>query len=263
MIDAKEVIIGKNVKIADSVIISGWGKPADKIVIGDNVTIDHDVKILMPELILGDFVKINNHAFFQGQQSCHIGHNSWFGQNCVINSSGKLSIGNNFAIGLYGTIWNHVQFGCQLEGCQYTEAGYDVDIGNDVWLCGRVSTCMRKAEDKSMALDGSIVRQDMKYNRVYSGNPAIDVTDKVKAQFGKVTIEQKIGRMREYLFDYKNEGNSIDMFRPVTGHVKDGNPCITYFNVDDRTYTKRGTVAETAFMNWLLPLKAKFVPRER
>tara|TARA_B110001454_G_C12304535_1_gene260954 strand:+ start:285 stop:419 length:135 start_codon:yes stop_codon:yes gene_type:complete len=35
---------------------------------------------------------------------------------------------------------------------------------------------------------------------------------------------------------------------------------ISYFNVKDRTYTKRLTKEEISFMQYLLPEKAKFIP---
>lgn len=37
---------------------------------------------------------------------------------------------------------------------------------------------------------------------------------------------------------------------------------ISYFNVADRHYTKKQTLNEIKFMNFLLPDKAKFVPYE-
>ena len=35
---------------------------------------------------------------------------------------------------------------------------------------------------------------------------------------------------------------------------------ITYFNVSDRTYSKRGSADEISFMKFLLPARGKFIP---
>ena len=49
-----------------------------------------------------------------------------------------------------------------------------------------------KAEDKSIALVGSVVTGDMKFNTIYAGTPAKPVSEKIGPQFIERTVDEKI-----------------------------------------------------------------------
>lgn len=260
-INANEVIIGEDVIFEDNVIISGIDGPAKKVFIGDSVFIGHNTKILVPEITILDYTKLHNHSFIHGYNPCHIGYNCWIGQNTILDSIGNLKIGNNVGIGAYSQLWTHIQFGDTLEGCRFLTSK-EINIGDDVWFVGHCIVSPITAEDKSMALVGSVVVKDMKYNHIYGGCPAEDLTEKMGTQFQSVPIEKKLEAMKEKLreFYHRNPGYPQNTVEIVTEYndLKEG---ITMFNVANRTYTKRRVPAEIAFMKFLLP-EAKFIPYE-
>ena len=100
--------IGDNVIIYSDIFTIGFGSTIDdfcefksldgkaaKIHIGDNSIIYSCSNIIVPELIIGDYVKVHNHNLINGLKPCYIGHNSWIGQNCILNSNDTLFVGNN------------------------------------------------------------------------------------------------------------------------------------------------------------------------
>jgi hypothetical protein len=110
-----------------------------------------------------------------------------------------------------------------------------------------------------MALVGSVIVADMKYNHIYGGSPAKDLTDKLGAPFRKVTLEEKLAYMNERLREFYQlypdfAKNNLKI--AIHDEYEDD---VTTFNIADRTYTKRGTIEEIEFMKFLLP-NAKFIP---
>ena len=258
-IDAREISIGKNVVIEPGVTIGGIGGPADRVVIGDNTYLGANTKIRVPELQIGDYARINNHALIYGYCPTYIGHNAWFGQNIILNSTDTLIIGNNCCIGAYSQLWTHFQFGDLLEGCRFNSTA-PMRLGNDVWISGNCVVSPITAEDRSMAMPGSVVTSDMKYNRVYAGNPARDMTDRLGHQFKSVSIDEKAEhfklKLREF-FQIHPEFDETNFGILAAGQII--SPGEIIFNLDQRTYTKSGSAAEIALMIFLLP-KIKFTP---
>ncbi len=62
--------------------------------------------------------------------------------------------------------------------------------------------------------------------------------------------------MEKYLNDFGNSKN-IKIVKKYSNNLDFS---IRYFNVKDRTYTKRLSKEEILFMKYLLPEKAKFIP---
>jgi acetyltransferase-like isoleucine patch superfamily enzyme len=258
-IDAREVVIGCNVVFEPGVTISGINGSAERVVIGDNVYVGGNSKIRVPELVIGDYARLNNHSLIYGYRGARIGHNAWFGQNIVLNSTDDVDIGDNCCIGAYSQLWTHFQFGDVMDGCRFNSKA-PLRLGNDVWISGNCVVSPIVAEDRSLAMAGSVVTADMKYNRVYAGNPARDITDKVGNQFGPVSLDEKtaylLARVAEFFelhpeFDRKEIGVVVDDAIILPGR--------SLFNVNHRTYTKTRSWVEIAFMRHLLP-RAKFVP---
>lgn len=259
MIDAREISIGKNVVIEPGVTIGGIDGPADRIVIGDNTYLGANTKIRVPELHIGDYARINNHALIYGYCPTYIGHNAWFGQNIILNSTDGLFIGNNCCIGAYSQLWTHFQFGDILEGCRFNSTA-PLRLGNDVWISGNCVISPITAEDRSLAMPGSVVTSDMQYNRVYAGNPARDMTDRLGNQFKSISIDEKTAHFKLKLREFFQTHPQFDV--TCFGVFASGKlikPGDIIFNLDQRTYTKSGGVAETALMLFLLP-KIKFTP---
>lgn len=253
---AEEILIGKNSFIDPSCKIQGINGKAKKIVIGDNVYIGENVQIICNEFEIGDYSKIHHHTNIHGYLPCKIGHNAWIGQYSIIDSIGGTTIGNNCGIGAHTQLWSHIKYGDTLEGCQFLNES-PLKVGNDVWFVGHCIVSPITAEDKSMAVVGSVVTKDMKFNEIYAGVPAKSISDKIGYQFRDVRIEDKFRKMRDYLNEWGGNKKNIEIIIS-SEQIKDSD--ITYFNVSDRTYTKRLTENEISFMKFLLPAKAKFVP---
>lgn len=257
-IDAEEIHIGKNTVIEPSAIIKGVNGKAKRISIGDNCYIGKNVQIICDDFSLGDYSKMHHHTNVHGYLPCYIGHNAWIGQYTIIDSIGGTTIGNNCGIGAHSQIWSHVKYGDTLEGCRFLSEK-EMIIGNDVWFVGHCIVSPIVAKDKSMALVGSVITKDMNYNEIYAGSPAKSITNKVGFQFNEVTIEEKYNKMLAYLEQSNFDKSRIKIVKNVS-EIDLDNKYVTYFNVSDRTYTKRGSGLEIDFMKFLLPDKAKFIP---
>lgn len=259
VIDAKEVILGDNIEIGEGTFIKGIGKPADKVVIGDNVFIDKNCVILVPEFHIGDYGKVFKYARISGYKPCRIGHNFYVDANVILNSTDNLTIMNNVGIGSFSALWTHMKFGDVVEGCRFNYTK-EMIIEDDVWFNAGCIVAPIVARKKSMALAGSMVTKDMEENHIYAGSPAKDVTDKIGTQFVTRTINEKLSLMEKNLTEFcKMEPNARKSIKIVDNFERIPVEGITYFNVSTRTYTKRNTEVERKFMRFLLPT-AKFTP---
>lgn len=257
-IQAEELYVGKNTTIEPSAKIRGINGKAKKIIIGDNCYIGENVQIICDDFSLGDYSKIQHDTNVHGYLPCHIGHNAWIGQYSIIDSIGGTTIGNNCGIGAHSQIWSHIKFGDTLEGCRFlTEK--PMIIGNDVWFVGHCIVSPIVAADKSMAMVGSVVTKDMKYNEIYAGSPAQSISEKIGFQFLEVSTETKFQKMKDYLNECLPNRSSIKIVTSQDEIVFEDDS-ITFFNVSNRTYTKRGSDDEINFMKFLLPARAKFTP---
>lgn len=253
-----EFHIGKNSFIEPSAVIRGINGKAKKITIGDNCYIGHDVQIICDELSIGDYSKIQHHTNIHGYLPCKIGHNAWIGQYTIIDTIGGVNIGNNCGIGAHSQLWSHIKYGDVLEGCRFLSEK-PLIIGNDVWFVGHCIVSPITAADKSMAMVGSVVTKDMDFNTIYAGSPAKSISDKIGFQFIDIPIESKIEKMKNYLKEWNGEDRKIKIIADENGEFM-LDESFTYFNVSNRTYTKRGSEQEISFMKFLLPEKAKFIP---
>jgi hypothetical protein len=127
-------------------------------------------------------------------------------------------------------------------------------IGNDVWLVGHCIVSPVTIEDGAMALVGSVVTKNMKANHIYGGAPAKDLTDKMLPQFNVTSIGEKKKMLEQFELPI-----GIEWIEDNSEIVDD---TISYFNVTDRTYTKRKTDIEIMFMKQLQSKLIKFVPNE-
>ncbi len=256
-----EIATGINFTAENNVRVFGIGDEPKSFTFGDNVYIGEEVKIIGNRVTILDYVKIHNHTFIFAPFPITIGYNCWIGQNVILNAEAELTIGNNVCIAAYTQLWTHIKFGDTLEGCRFNSTNPMI-IEDDVWIAGQCVVAPIHAHKKSMAMAGSVVLDDMLENRIYAGVPAVDITHKLGPQFEDVATETKFARMNKYLDDFlagvgKVPNHGLEV---VMGYPENRDPGRTYFNVSDRTYTKRNTEIEQKFMHYLLPEKAKFIP---
>lgn len=257
-IQAEEIYIGKNTIIESSAKIRGINGKSKKIIIGDNCYIGENVQIICDDFSIGDYSKIQHDTNIHGYLPCHIGHNAWIGQFSIIDSIGGTTIGNNCGVGAHSQLWSHIKYGDTLEGCRFlTEK--PLFVGNDVWFVGHCIVSPIIAADKSMAMVGSVVTKDMKFNEIYAGSPAKSLSDKIGFQFNEVSIQDKLIKMNLYLKEWDGNSKSI---RIVTDNseIDFNDKKVSFFNVSNRTYSKRGSLDEISFMKFLLPARGKFTP---
>lgn len=257
-ISAEEIHIGKNTIIEPTAKIRGINGKAKRISIGDNCYIGENVQIICDDFSIGDYSKIQHDTNIHGYLPCHIGHNAWIGQFTIIDSIGGTTIGNNCGIGAHSQIWSHIKYGDTLEGCRFLNEK-PMLIGNDVWFVGHCIVSPIVAQDKSMAMVGSVITKDMAFNEIYAGSPAKSISDKIGFQFLEVSVQEKLTKMNQYLNEWNSNCQAIKIIEDDSQIVHE-NSDVSYFNVTNRTYTKRGTVDEINFMKFLLPARGKFVP---
>lgn len=258
-IHADKITIGQNVFIDESAFIRGVNGNAKNIIIGDNTYIGAEVQIICDDFEIGDYCKIHHHTNIHGYKKCQIGHNAWIGQYTIIDSIGGTTIGDNCGIGAHSQLWSHIKFGDTLEGCRF-DSEKPMIIGNDVWFVGHCIVAPIVAEDKSMALVGSVIIENMKSNHIYGGSPAKVLTDSIGYQFEDVNIEEKNKVLQKHLENFKLSTSYSDDIQIVRSKDEILNNEISYFVVEDRKYNKTLSENEIRFMKYLLPEKAKFTP---
>lgn len=257
-ISADEISVGIGTVIESTAVIRGINGKAKRIVIGDHCYIGHNVQIICDDFEIGDFSKIQHDCNIHGYKPCKIGHNLWMGQFTIVDSIGGCTIGNNCGIGAHSQLWSHIKYGDTLEGCKFLMEK-PLMVGNDVWFVGHCIISPITAADKSMAMVGSVVTKDMLYNTIYAGSPAKSISEKVGFQFDDVTPEEKFIKMKNYIQEWGGNSEKIKIVLSKD-EINFENNNISYFNVSNRTYTKRQSEDEISFMKFLLPAKGKFTP---
>lgn len=261
-IKTHKLVIGQNTFIHPTAEIRGISGFADSVIIGDNVYIGANVQIIVNDIKIGDYCKIQHNTNIHGYEPCIIGHNAWIGQFSIIDSIGSTTIGNNCGIGAHSQLWSHIKYGDTLEGCRFLNSK-PLIIGNDVWFVGHCIVSPIIAEDKSMAMVGSVITSNMEYNQIYAGSPAKSISEKVGFQFEEVTSEEKLQKMTAYLKQFQSFYRGGDLIRIVENEIDiNFNDELSYFSVANRRYKKAGSDEEIQFMKFLLPDKAKFIPYE-
>jgi acetyltransferase-like isoleucine patch superfamily enzyme len=257
---ADNFIIGKQSFIHPTSIIKGISGNAKSIKIGDNVYIGANVQIIIDDFELGDYCKIQHNTNIHGYNPCKIGHNAWIGQFSIIDSIGGTTIGNNCGIGAHSQLWSHIKFGDTLEGCRFLSSK-SLNIGNDVWFVGHCIVSPIIAEDKSMAMVGSVITGNMLNNHIYAGSPAKSISDKIGYQFTDKSNEEKLKTMEVYLNEFYSLYGRTNKLKIVESEDEiNFDNDLSYFNVSNRMYKKMGSDIEIKFMKYLLPEKAKFIP---
>lgn len=243
----KNVRVGKNVRIE-----------VDEFAIGDGVLIGNNVVLEGPKVTIGDYTVIRENTQVLGKRTCSIGMSCWVGEGCILDATDELRIGNGVGIGANSQLWTHARFGDTLEGCRWSTTK-PMTIEDDVWFVGHCLVSPIHAHPKSMAMLGSVITKDMAANRIYAGAPAIDISDKLGAQYRSVTIDEKyetmIGELAQFAKSHRVDGR-ISIVRDWPENM---DPAVSYFNVGTRQYTKRLSDVEIAFMLHLL-MPIKFYP---
>jgi acetyltransferase-like isoleucine patch superfamily enzyme len=299
-IEAETVIVGHHATISDDCTLRGLGARARLVEVGDRFLLGPSSAILVPQFVAGDYVAIHNHLLCNGYEPCVIGHNSWIGQNCILNSTAPLTIGNNVGIGAYSSLYTHAYNGELLEGCEiFNEA--PVVVEDNAWLVGGYNVISPGVTlgARSVVLTSSVVSRDVPPAHCVGGVPAKDLTERLKP-FRDVTLQDKLAMMRRFVGEFADErhagatapidgghrvtpagGDSFfvvvqDELDPaalpagVAGAVYAGavvapldDERVTVFDVSTKRYGKRRTPPEVALIGFMNGYRARFVPDDR
>jgi acetyltransferase-like isoleucine patch superfamily enzyme len=299
VIQAERFSAARGGRIEDTCLLSGLSGPAGLIELGDRFFLGSDSKLLMPTFVTGDYVSLHNHLLANGFQPCFIGHNTWIGQNCVLNSNDLLTIGNNVGIGAYTSIYTHGFHGELLEGCEVFNVA-PVVIEDDAWLVGAYNVILPGVTvgRRAIVLTSSVVSHDVPPERCVAGVPARDLTDRIQP-YKAVTIAEKLALMERFVGEYVAERHGFhepttygfrvrcadgrtrvievrtavlpsDFADDIEGAVYvANNPSdvrfagVTVFDLSQKTYGKLGSDFETGVISFMNHHRARFVPAER
>lgn len=258
-IKADTLVMGRGVVLHPSVQICGpSGQPATRVEIGDNCYIGQGVQIRCSEFAIGDYSRVHHQTTIHGYKPCIIGHNAWIGQQCIIDSIGGMFIGNNCGVGAHSQLWSHIKYGDTLAGCRF-KSEKPMEIGKDVWFVGHCIVSPIVAADRAMAMAGSVVTRDMQANTIYAGVPASEISSKIGPQFVDVPLGRQIDQLRQYAKD-AGVGDAVVIVEQLDDALPYKTSGKSVFIVARRTYLKVQTPEEVAFMQYLLPDRAKFTP---
>lgn len=273
------VILGNYNYIGENVEISGFNGKIESFYLGDCNIIHDNTRILIGQEggSIGDWNVLHNNILVIGKKRLEIGHNCWFGQNTVIDSSGGLTIGNGVRVGMYSQIWTHVGSGEIIEGCTLI-GERKTKIEDEVWLVGSCFVASGITLGyRSICLSNSNITKNTDAMRVYGGNPA-KVLEKINF-WRDVTFDDKFLMMSTWVkefcktkedhYQYIIRKNTIELFDKEKKYLlvfgKDldlsgSNKNVSYFDLMKKTYTKKLTNIEREFYRYIFGHKARFIP---
>lgn len=276
-----EVVVGKRTRIAPDVqfIFHEYSK----IEIGDYCIIGSGVKFVCNggNVSIGDWTSIHDRSLVLSTVGVIIGQHAWFGQHCILDGSGGLTIGNGVRVGMYSQIWSHVAAGEQIEGCTlYGER--PVVLEDDVWLVGSCIVASGVTLGRRVtALIASNITKSWPEKTVLAGSPAVT---KPSLQFYKtISNEEKWELLSNWLNDIARD-NKFEIVRHTAslillchrhedsteyiGFVSDSAaaheliaefPEVSMCNLETKTYIKRLSDIEAIVLKALAGNKARFL----
>lgn len=241
-----------------------------ELTLGDGTHLGAGVHVVgRGHVTLGDYCKVHAGCFINVGDGGHVilGHNCWFGERCVLDGTGGLRAGNNVGAGIGSQLYTHVAHGDVIEGCTL-EGKRGMVLEDDVWFVGQCFVNPILAKAKSTALLGSVITKDMEAQRVYGGNPAKDITDRIgpvwRERDPHAKLEMLQARLDEYCALHPGQETYVrSCIVPCLEYPKNMSGAASYFNVTRRRYTKRLSVHERRFMAWLTSYKGRFTPEEQ
>lgn len=168
------ISVGKNLRIGDNVKFSGFNDQKLTLIIGDNVRIEDDVRIIGGgTVILSNSVTLHNHVSILGAGNCFIGANTWIAQHTSLDCEGDLEIGQDCCIGYNCQIWSHVCRVPHLENILFHGRKKTI-IKDRVWLQGGLITINPGViiSEDCVIFSQSVVNCDTLPKKVYGGIPA-------------------------------------------------------------------------------------------
>ncbi len=270
-IAAEEAAISPTAHIDEGADLAGIDGPLEELVVGDYSFIDHGVRVRCRKLLIGDHVRIHRGTTIYGYQGTKIGHNTWIGEQVVLNCTDQLIIGNNVVISTAASLWTHFTGGDLIAGCRFDKK-WPLTVDDDAWI-GVGAQVAAGVGERALILAGAVVTREVPSNRIFGGIPAEDLTDRLGGPpFRELTPEERLSLMEELLSRHAPKelpwdeirflaGGRAYRFQPQQGRLKEAEAeGEVIFDLDRRIYLKRGHPAEAALIRALFP-RAKFIPQ--
>ncbi len=280
-ISSRSVSVGWRSRLERDITVGAIGGMADEFRVGDASFLGFGIVFALPAFAAGDYVTIHNSTLINGYEPCVLGHNCWVGQQSILNSTARLTIGNNVRISTQCQVWTHVASGEVLEGC--TLYGADpVTLEDDVWLMsGSIVSPRLHLKRRAVVATGAVMTQDGESEHLYGGVPAVDITDKIRP-YRQVTIADKVVLMRGFLEEFHaatgqrflSQVHLVDPVEPVEpelderehvvivgdGQIRERGTQVTVLDLATKTYLKRRTSLEHDFLRFHVGHRARFIP---
>lgn len=273
------VAIGKRTVIAPDVQFI-FHKPS-KIAIGDYCVIGSGTKFVCNggAVNIGDWTSIHDRSLVLSTVGVGIGEHCWFGQHCILDGSGGLTIGRGVRVGMYSQIWSHVAAGEQIEGCTLF-GERPVTIEDDVWLVGSCIVASGVTLGKRLvALIASNITKSWPENTVLAGSPAMPKSN--LSFYRPITQQEKWEKLSTWL-DEIAKANDLQMQKTQFGIVLSSSkwqgvehigfavdesaadqlakafPDSSVCNLENKTYSKKLSNIEALVLKNLAGNKARF-----
>lgn len=250
------------------------------VTIGDYCQVGPGVRIVCSggDVVIGDWTTLHDRGLVLCGRSVAIGDHCWFGQHCVIDGTGGISIGHGVRVGMYSQLWSHVAAGEQIEGCTLI-GERAVAIEDDVWLVGSciVASGVTLGQ-RLVALIASNITKSWPGSIVIAGSPAAPKSG--LSFYREVSLEEKWAMLQRWLREAETEiGMVLDLTTPGTilvrfhssadrvAFVRDTDvaadlraraPEVTVCCVQDKSYNKRVNAVEQRILKHLAGNKARF-----
>ncbi|WP_322403772.1 hypothetical protein [Massilia luteola] len=275
-----KVFLGERTRVAPDVQFI-FHEPS-QVVIGDYCVIGSGVKFVCNggNVAVGDWTSIHDRSLVLSTVGVQIGQHGWFGQHCILDGSGGLTIGNGVRVGMYSQIWSHVAAGEQIEGCTlYGER--PVVLEDDVWLVGSCIVASGVTLGKKLvALIASNITKSWPANSVLAGSPAAPKSN--LSFYREISLDEKWTLLNGWLNEI-SQTNGFDIQRNEfttvlsrsngtnverIGFAIDQNfaqdllkkiPQATVCDITNKTYSKRLSDIEAIVLKNLAGNKARFI----
>lgn len=284
---AQKIYLGDNSRIDDGVVVRALEGDTKSFYLGDESFIGQNTKIMVPDFKMGDYSNIYNHNLISGYKGISIGHNCWIGQHTILNSYETLTIGNNCRIGPHVQMWTHVASGELLEGCNFFGSA-PITLEDNVWFQGGGATVIPGLTLKrnTILMVGAVLTKSTEPYKIYAGVPAVDVTEKMKP-WKPMTLDDKMAMLKDFLKEFVAEKPEYEqsvfyaeneqeaaaqeaLQQPDTllfiKEVADWAPLkdarCTVFDLNTKSYTKKRSPIEIAWLVFTVGYRARFVPRD-
>lgn len=197
-IKAKEIVVKSGAILTGCKIFSDGN-----VVIGEKTTIkEHAIINSFKSVSIGDNVIIDRDVFVGGMQSeksaLDVGNESVILFRSYLNTTRRITLGENVGVGGYCLIFTHSAWQNALEGNPYKFA--DVEIKDNAWLPWNVTVLPGVTIEKNATIgSGSTVTRNIPQSVFAAGIPAKIIRQK---NTGEVSIEQKKIILEDILSDF-------------------------------------------------------------